>query len=82
MLAESHKNLFGTKQMINFFKAHGWNATASPARPTLRSEEGNTAGVAVAISSHVDSRPVSFCTNPEGTLTANAQLTGRLLTLD
>ena len=36
----------------------------------------------MAISSHLDRRPVGFCTNPEGTLTSNAQLTGRLLVLD
>ena len=82
MLAESHQHLLGTTQLTNFFRAHGWNATASPARPTERSEERNTAGVAVAITNHPDSMPVAFCTNPEGKLTPNAQFTGRLLTLD
>ena len=38
--------------------------------------------MAVAISSHVDNRPPSFSYNPEGTLTHNAQLTGRLARLD
>ena len=82
LLAETHKHLKQTLQMIQFFKKHGWDATASPARPSERSPLGNTAGVVVAVSNHADNRPVSFCTNPEGTLTSNAQLTGRLVVLD
>ena len=71
-----------TKKNINFFKTNGWNAIASPARPTERSPAGTTDGVAVAISNHVENRPPLFSHNPEGTLTHNAQLTGRLTRLD
>ena len=61
---------------------NGWFATASPARPTERNKNGTTAGMGVAISNHVDNRPAATCTDAEGTLAANAQLTARLLVLD
>ena len=58
-----------------------WHATASPARPTERSERGTTASVSVAIKNFVDNRPTSICLDVEGTMTSNAQLTARLMVL-
>ena len=40
------------------------------------------AGVAVAISNHVENSPPAFGYNAEGSLTHNAQQTGRLTRLD
>ena len=61
--------------------SNGWKATASPARPTERSDSGTTAGVLAAVNSYLDNRHPSFATDAEGKLTANAQLTGRMLVL-
>ena len=74
-------NLVGTQLLANFFKAHKWMTTASPARPTERSADGTTAGVLVAIKNFLDNRPVSWASDPEGRITKNAQLTGRVLVL-
>ena len=81
MLAESHQNKMKTLQLIKFFEWHQWKAIASPARPTERSEHGNTAGVVVATKNFLDTRPPSIALDAEGKLTGNAQLTGRLLSL-
>ena len=79
--AESHQNKDRTIALVKFFGAHDWKATASPARPTERSEEGTTGGVLAAVKNNIDNRPLSIATDAEGKLTANAQLTGRLLVL-
>ena len=79
--AETHQNKERTLALVKFFGAHGWRATASPARPTERSEEGTTGGVIVAVKNNIDNRPLSIATDAEGKLTANAQLTGRLVVL-
>ena len=55
--------------------------TASPARPTERSEDGTTAGVLVAVKQVLDNRPVTFASDVEGRITDNAQLRGWMLTL-
>ena len=81
LLAEHHKDEAGTNKLIGFFGRFGWKATASPARPTERSEAGNTGGVVAAIKNYLDTRPPSFAIDAERTLTGNAQLTGRLLSL-
>ena len=81
LLAEHHKNPAGTIQLANQFSRHNWRVTASPARPTERSAEGNTGGLLVGIKNYLDSRPPAFATDAEGTLTSNAQLTGRMLVL-
>ena len=81
LLAEHHKNIAGTIQLVNQFSRHNWRVTASPARPTERSAEGNTGGVLVGIKNFLDSRPPSFATDAEGKITSNAQLTGRMMVL-
>ena len=81
LLAEHHLDKSGTIKLMNFFSKNKWMTTASPARPTERSENGTTAGVLVGIKNFLDNRAVSFATDPEGRLTSNAQLTGRCVTL-
>ena len=81
LLAELHKNKEGTEQLVNFFGKHGWKATGSPARPTERSDAGNTGGVLAAVKNHIESRPPATAIDAEGKLTDNAQLTGRLIVL-
>ena len=81
MLAEHHQNLAQLEQVFNFFEKHGWQATASAARPTERSEKGTTAGVLVAIKHHIDNRPAAICQDIAGRITKNAQLTARLIVL-
>ena len=56
---------------------HGWNSTASAASATERSAKGNSAGVLAAIAKHVSNRPLTICSDVEGSTTSNPQLTGR-----
>ena len=81
LLPEHHLDKAGTLKLMNFFGRNKWITTASPARPTERSEKGTTAGVMVGIKNFLDNRAVSFATDPEGRLTSNAQLFGRMVTL-
>ena len=81
LIAEHHKDKVGTGALISFFGRHGWKATASPSRPTERSAKGTTGGVIAAIKNHIDHRPPSIATDPEGKLTSSAQLTGRMIVL-
>ena len=81
LLAEHHLHREGTLKLMNLLQKHKWRSTASPARPTERSEKGTTAGVLVAAKKIVDNRPVSFALDAEGRLTGNAQLTGRMITV-
>ena len=72
LLAEHHLHREGTLKLMNLLQKHKWRSTASPARPTERSEKGTTAGVLVAVKKNVDNRPVSFALDAEGRLTGNA----------
>ena len=81
LVAEHHKNKEQTLKLITFFGSNGWMATASPARPTERSETGTTAGVLTAVRNNIDNRPPSFATDAEGRTTPNAQITGRMMVL-
>ena len=73
MIAESHLKKEETLKLIKLFGNHKWQASASPARPTERSQQGTTAGVLVAVKNFVDNRPTAMATDPEGKLTPNAQ---------
>ena len=74
-------NREGTVKLDRFFGSNKWMATASPAPPTERSDKGTTAGVLVAAKNYLNNRPPAFAIDPEGKLTGNAQLTGRLIVL-
>ena len=65
MLAEHHMDRDGTLKLNRFSGSNKWLATASPARPTERSEKGTTAGVLVAAKIYLDTRPPSFANDPE-----------------
>ena len=41
----------------------------------------HNSGVAIANKCSINNRPASICTDPEGMITTNAQLTARLLVL-
>ena len=57
LIAEHHQNREPTPKLIAFFGSNGWKATASPARPTERSEKGTTAGIIAAIENNIDNMP-------------------------
>ena len=81
MFAEHHQHLVQLDALFNSFENNGWQATASAARPTERSDKGTTAGVLVAIKNHIDNRPAAICQDTEGRITKNGQLTARLIVL-
>ena len=56
--------------------------TASAASPTERSLTGNSAGVLAGIQQNRSNRPLSICSDVEGKVAHNPQLTGRLLVLE
>ena len=57
LMAEHHLNSERMMNLVNFFGARGWKATASPARPTEKSDKGTTAGVIAMAKNHIDNRP-------------------------
>ena len=79
LLAETHCTAEQNKAFMKLLNLHGWNATASAASATERSAKGNSAGVLAAIAKHVSNRPLSICSDVEGSTTSNPQLTGKPL---
>ena len=56
-------------ELLKLYRNNGWSATASPARPSERSEKGTTSGVSVAVKSYIDNRPASIRKDVEGSFT-------------
>jgi hypothetical protein len=81
-LTETHKNQVDTRKMIREMKNFGFQCTASPARQSAKSKKGTQAGALVGVRTHRDSRPLSLCTDAQGHLTSNSNLTGRLMTIN
>ena len=81
LVTETHLTAEENQALIKLMSTHGWNSTASAGRPTERSEEGTTAGSFAGIQNFHSNRPLTICKDELGKVTANAQLTGRMLIL-